>query len=72
MTDATYALHQALLRLAKGMLQAWEKWLIVSSGSIELPGPDRTSRQMPARPTVTTSTQSSARDDERRARSAVG
>lgn len=70
MTDATYALHQALLRLAKGMLQAWEKWLVVSSGSIDWS--DRTSRQMPARPTDATATQSSARDDERRARSAVG
>ena len=70
MTDATYALHTALLRLAKGMLQAWEKWLVVSSGSIDWS--DRASRQMPARGTDALSTQSTARDDERRARSAVG
>lgn len=63
MTDATYTLHLTLLRLAKGMLQAWEKWVIVSSGSIELPA--RTSRQIPARPTDATPTQSSTRRDDR-------
>lgn len=69
MTDATYAFNLALLRLAKGMLQAWEKWVIVSSGSIELPR--RTSREIPARPDGDRATQSTTRRDERRACSTV-
>jgi hypothetical protein len=69
MTDATYTLHQALLRLAKGMIQAWERWVIVSSGSTELPL--RTSRPLPARPTADAATQSSVSGDDRRGRSAV-
>ena len=27
MTGATRALHEQLIRLAKGMLRAWEEWL---------------------------------------------
>jgi hypothetical protein len=27
MSAATRQLHEALIRLAKGMLSAWEKWL---------------------------------------------
>lgn len=27
MTAATLTLHDSLIRLAKGMIQAWEKWL---------------------------------------------
>jgi len=27
MTAATIALHETLIRLAKGMISAWEKWL---------------------------------------------
>lgn len=63
MTDATYTLHQTLIRLAKGLIQAWEKWLIVSSGSIKLPRP--AARQMPARDADATPTQSSTRGADR-------
>ena len=71
MTNATYTLHAALIRLAKGMLQAWETWVLVSSGSVELPRPDLASRQTPARQTVETATQSSARTNDRSVRSTV-
>ena len=71
MTNTTYTLHAALIRLAKGMLQAWETWLLVSSGSIELPRPDLASRSIPARQTVETATQSSVRANDRHARSTV-
>jgi hypothetical protein len=76
MTNATYTLHMALLRLAKGMLNAWERWLTVTcsdaSGSIELPIPtDAVLASRQARQTVERSTQSSACDDDRRARSVV-
>lgn len=27
MTPATRSLHEALIRLAKGMIKAWEDWL---------------------------------------------
>lgn len=27
MSEATRALHEALIRLAKGAISAWEKWL---------------------------------------------
>lgn len=27
MSDATRALHEALIRLAKGAVTAWERWL---------------------------------------------
>jgi hypothetical protein len=33
MTPATIRLHQQLLRLAKGMLSAWEEWLTAQAES---------------------------------------
>jgi hypothetical protein len=76
MTNATYTLHMALLRLAKGMLNAWERWVVVTcsdtSGSIELPIPtdgdlaSREARQMSDR-----STQPSVAGDDRQRRSVV-
>jgi hypothetical protein len=39
MNDPTYQLHESLIRLAKGMVKAWEIWLRASSGSVELPRP---------------------------------
>lgn len=76
MTNATYTLHMALLRLAKGMLNAWERWIVVTcsdtSGSIELPRPtDADLASRAARQTGELSTQSSAAGDDRRARSVV-
>lgn len=32
MDDAKLALHEQLLRLAKGMLKAWETWLQAQRG----------------------------------------
>lgn len=44
MTDASYNLHMLLLRAAKSALKAWEVWLKVTSGSVELPPPSGTDR----------------------------
>ena len=42
MTNATYALHLGLIRVVRGGVNCWERWVIATSGSIELP------RQTPA------------------------
>jgi hypothetical protein len=75
MTNATYTLHMMLLRLARGALTAWEKWIIATcsdpNGSIELPRRDDvTSRGIPARHTDP-ATQPSATSDDCSTRSVV-
>jgi hypothetical protein len=78
MTNATYTLHMMLLRLARGALTAWEKWLAATcsdpNGSIELPRPkdaELTSGGIPARQTVDRATQPSVSSDDRSRRSVV-